>query len=48
MKNGLHRKKLQLAMQAMATENIDKFMELDYNFVASKFPYVIGMQDVIL
>ncbi|XP_059175562.1 liprin-beta-1-like isoform X3 [Physella acuta] len=34
MKNGLHRKKLQLAMQAMATENIDKFMELDYNFVA--------------
>ncbi|CAG5116365.1 unnamed protein product, partial [Candidula unifasciata] len=34
IKNSLHRKKLQLAMQAMASEGIDKFLELDHNFVA--------------
>ncbi|CAL1547274.1 unnamed protein product [Lymnaea stagnalis] len=34
IKNVLHRKKLQLAMQAMAADTIDRFLELDYNFVA--------------
>ncbi|XP_055900833.1 liprin-beta-1-like isoform X3 [Biomphalaria glabrata] len=34
MKNALHRKKLLLAMQAMAADNMDTFLELDYNFVA--------------
>ncbi|CAG5130733.1 unnamed protein product, partial [Candidula unifasciata] len=34
IKNGLHRKKLQLAMQAMASHGADSLIELDHNFVA--------------
>ncbi|GFO30402.1 liprin-beta-1, partial [Plakobranchus ocellatus] len=34
MKNSLHRKKLQLAMQALASDGVDRMLELDHNFVA--------------
>lgn len=34
MKNSLHRKKLQLAMQALVSDGVDRMLELDHNFVA--------------
>ncbi|XP_067654644.1 liprin-beta-1-like isoform X2 [Haliotis asinina] len=34
MKNGLHRKKLQLALQAIGSESTEKLGELDHNWVA--------------
>ena len=37
MKNSLHRKKLQLAMQALASDGVDRMLELDHNFVAREF-----------
>ncbi|GFR70337.1 liprin-beta-1 [Elysia marginata] len=37
MKNSLHRKKLQLAMQALVSDGMDRMLELDHNFVAQEF-----------
>jgi hypothetical protein len=40
IKNGLHRKKLQLALQAMGGEKGNQLCDLDHNFVARMFSHL--------